>query len=200
MARQHCRLVSRGEQPEYRADPAVPPSKRSFVVSLAALYRISTELVDVEPHRSVLVRRRIDTRIPSPALSTAVSGPAKPSGSFGGLTNLRAPASSASAAASSSAGWGNAAGTSGTGSGAWGKASGGGGNKAYAHTLSAPGSGAATPGNGPSRPATPLAGGAAAQTGQSGAVVQVPVPVPHDQKVVGEVGKVEDDEDWDVDA
>ena len=47
----------------------MPVAKRSFVVSLAAIYRINTELVDVEPQRSVMVRRRIDTRIPSPALS-----------------------------------------------------------------------------------------------------------------------------------
>lgn len=157
----------------------MPVAKRSFVISLAAIYRINTELVDVEPQRSVMIRRRIDTRIPLPALSTAAN--AKPA-SFGGLTNLRAPAPTRTP----STGWGGST----TG---WGKQAS---NKGYARTLSEPGSGGVTP-SGPSRTTTPQPASGTASTSRA---AQPQVTVPQGQRVVGEVGKVEDEGDWDVDA
>ncbi|KAG6330941.1 hypothetical protein ID866_8147, partial [Astraeus odoratus] len=47
----------------------MPPERRKFVQALAAVYRMDTTLVDQEPHRSVQLIRRIDTRVPSPLLS-----------------------------------------------------------------------------------------------------------------------------------
>lgn len=94
---------------------------------------------------------------------------------------MRAPSTSTSTSAAAAVGGSGG----GTGSGAWGKSTTAGSNKGYSQTLSLPGSGAVTPRSGPSRPVTP----------------QVPATAAvHGQKVVGEVGKVEDDEDWDVDA
>jgi transcriptional repressor NF-X1 len=55
--------------------PHMPPSKRTFVVGLADVYRLGRELIDQEPNRSVQIRRRIDTRIPNPLLSSTVSPP-----------------------------------------------------------------------------------------------------------------------------
>lgn len=51
---------------------------------LAAVYRMDTQIVDPEPHRSVQLIRRVDTRIPDPLLS-CVTAPA-----LGKLTDLRA--------------------------------------------------------------------------------------------------------------
>lgn len=53
----------------------MPPSKRTFVIALADVYHLGRELIDQEPNRSVQIRRRIDTRIPNPLLSTTVSPP-----------------------------------------------------------------------------------------------------------------------------
>ena len=68
---------------------------------------MDTQLVDPEPHRSVQLIRRIDSRIPDPLLS-AVTAPA-----LGRLTDLRArhtpapvPGSSKPAATSSGPPWG----------------------------------------------------------------------------------------------
>jgi len=55
--------------------PHMPPSKRTFVVGLADVYRLGRELIDQEPNRSVQIRRRIDTRIPNPLLSSSVTPP-----------------------------------------------------------------------------------------------------------------------------
>ncbi|EIW70976.1 hypothetical protein TREMEDRAFT_11630, partial [Tremella mesenterica DSM 1558] len=52
--------------------PHMPPAKRTFVISLADQYRLSRELIDAEPNRSVQIRRKIDTRIP-PVLLSQVS-------------------------------------------------------------------------------------------------------------------------------
>ncbi|WVQ85287.1 hypothetical protein IAT38_007452 [Cryptococcus sp. DSM 104549] len=52
--------------------PHMPPAKRTFVMALAEHYRLTRELIDLEPNRSVQIRRRIDTRIPKPLLSAAV--------------------------------------------------------------------------------------------------------------------------------
>lgn len=67
--------------------PHMPPAKRTFVMSMADVYRLGRELIDAEPNRSVQIRRRVDTRLPNPLLSTAVQpAPSK----LGGLGNLRA--------------------------------------------------------------------------------------------------------------
>ncbi|KAI0264607.1 hypothetical protein BC834DRAFT_244398 [Gloeopeniophorella convolvens] len=75
--------------------PHMPPAKRKFVHDLAAVYRMDTQMVDPEPHVSVQLIRRIDTRIPAPLLSQkALPSP------LGRLTDLRAPARTAPAPAS----------------------------------------------------------------------------------------------------
>ncbi|BEI98731.1 hypothetical protein CcaverHIS631_0310300 [Cutaneotrichosporon cavernicola] len=67
--------------------PHMPAAKRTFVMSMADVYRLGRELIDAEPNRSVQIRRRVDTRLPNPLLSTAVQpAPSK----LGGLGNLRA--------------------------------------------------------------------------------------------------------------
>jgi transcriptional repressor NF-X1 len=80
----------------------VPPAKRTFVMGMADVYHLGRELIDAEPNRSVQIRRRVDTRSPHPLLSAAS---APPSTRLGGLTNMRAPATSA---------WGSGAGRSAT--------------------------------------------------------------------------------------
>jgi hypothetical protein len=55
---------------------------------LAAVYRMDTQMVDREPHRSVQLIRRIDTRIPPNLLSQSSSTGA----ALGKLADLRAPA------------------------------------------------------------------------------------------------------------
>ncbi|WWD21791.1 hypothetical protein CI109_106279 [Kwoniella shandongensis] len=54
--------------------PHMPLAKRTFVMSLAEHYRLTRELIDQEPNRSVQIRRRVDTRVPTPLLS-AVAQP-----------------------------------------------------------------------------------------------------------------------------
>lgn len=44
-------------------------------MALADHYRLTRELIDQEPNRSVQIRRRIDTRIPKPLLSSVVQLP-----------------------------------------------------------------------------------------------------------------------------
>ncbi|KAI0674405.1 hypothetical protein C8Q78DRAFT_966649 [Trametes maxima] len=53
--------------------PHMPEQKRKFVHDLAAVYRVDTQMVDQEPHRSVQLLRRIDSR-PSPAPSSWGAG------------------------------------------------------------------------------------------------------------------------------
>lgn len=68
----------------------VPAAKRTFVIGVADAYHLGRELIDQEPNRSVQIRRRIDTRIPTPLLSVAVmpqSSHAKPT--LGNLGTLR---------------------------------------------------------------------------------------------------------------
>ncbi|KAK0473779.1 hypothetical protein IW261DRAFT_677706 [Armillaria novae-zelandiae] len=69
--------------------PEMPPERRQFVHGLANVYRIDTQMVDQDPHRSVELIRRIDTRIPSPLLSSHVATrpPSRPN--LGKLGNLR---------------------------------------------------------------------------------------------------------------
>ncbi|KAJ8488026.1 hypothetical protein ONZ51_g3817 [Trametes cubensis] len=68
--------------------PHMPEAKRKFVHDLAAVYRIDTQMVDQEPHRSVQLLRRIDSRVPSPLLSSVIAPPST-SASLGKLTDLR---------------------------------------------------------------------------------------------------------------
>ncbi|KAF8548822.1 hypothetical protein OG21DRAFT_1479066 [Imleria badia] len=53
--------------------PHMPPERRKFVHDLASVYRMDTVMVDQEPHRSVRLIRRIDTRVPVPLLSQHVA-------------------------------------------------------------------------------------------------------------------------------
>ncbi|KAI9063381.1 hypothetical protein FKP32DRAFT_707113 [Trametes sanguinea] len=73
--------------------PHMPEQKRKFVHDLAAVYRIDTQMVDQEPHRSVQLLRRIDSRIPTPLLSSVIAPPSA-SSSLGKLADLRAPLAS----------------------------------------------------------------------------------------------------------
>jgi len=67
---------------------------------LAAVYRMDTQMVDREPHRSVQLIRRIDTRIPPNLLSqSSVTG-----STLGKLADLRAPTRASPAAAPTSSG------------------------------------------------------------------------------------------------
>ncbi|PWN51537.1 hypothetical protein IE53DRAFT_405620 [Violaceomyces palustris] len=82
-----------------RAGMILPPgnrNQRKFTHELAAAYRLMTESVDLEPRRSVSVRRKQDSRIPSPLISEAfaaakasLSANAKPAG----LAQLKRPGS-----------------------------------------------------------------------------------------------------------
>ncbi|KIY52066.1 hypothetical protein FISHEDRAFT_28915, partial [Fistulina hepatica ATCC 64428] len=72
--------------------PHMPPERRKFVHELANVYRMDVQMVDQEPHRSVQLLRRVDTRVPEPLLSQVVAGPTSNSnstGSLGKLANLR---------------------------------------------------------------------------------------------------------------
>ncbi|KAJ9097816.1 hypothetical protein QFC19_006684 [Naganishia cerealis] len=69
--------------------PHMPASKRQFAISLAEVYRFGTELVDAEPNRSVSVRRRIDSRIPNPTLSSITAPPTTAKRQLGGLGDLK---------------------------------------------------------------------------------------------------------------
>ncbi|KAJ8095036.1 FKBP12-associated protein [Marasmius tenuissimus] len=69
--------------------PHMPPDRRKFVHDLAHVYRLDTQLVDQEPHRSVQIIRRVDTRIPHPLLSAYIASLAPSAPSLGKLGNLR---------------------------------------------------------------------------------------------------------------
>ncbi|CAE7180675.1 unnamed protein product [Rhizoctonia solani] len=69
--------------------PYMPEIRRKIVTEVAEVYRITTQLVDEEPRRSVQLIRRIDSRVPTPLLSQAsVSTPSR----LGSLGDLRKPA------------------------------------------------------------------------------------------------------------
>ncbi|KAJ7484752.1 hypothetical protein FB451DRAFT_91960 [Mycena latifolia] len=76
--------------------PHMPPERRKFVHDVAVVYRMDTQMVDQEPHRSVQLLRRFDTRVPMPLLSAtlAASGPLP---SLGKLADLRTGAAGPSA-------------------------------------------------------------------------------------------------------
>ncbi|KAH0834956.1 hypothetical protein J3R83DRAFT_10664 [Lanmaoa asiatica] len=90
--------------------PHMPPERRKFVHDLASVYRMDTVMVDQEPHRSVQLIRRIDTRVPVPLLSQHVTstGP-----TMGQLVDLRVGGKGVGAGAGTGTG-------TGTGSSAWG--------------------------------------------------------------------------------
>ncbi|KAJ3984020.1 hypothetical protein F5890DRAFT_102720 [Lentinula detonsa] len=69
--------------------PAMPPDKRGFVSKLAGLYRLDSQMVDQEPHRSVQIIRRVDTRIPTPLLSTLIVNKSTSNTNLGKLVTLR---------------------------------------------------------------------------------------------------------------
>lgn len=71
--------------------PHMPPERRKFVHDLATYYRIDTQLVDQEPHRSVQLLRRLDTRIPNPLLSTLTQSSTPNPPNLGKLGDLRNP-------------------------------------------------------------------------------------------------------------
>lgn len=100
--------------------PQMPPDRRKFVhdvrclfplrlphannessAQLTAYYRIDTQMVDQEPHRSVQLIRRIDTRLPSPLLSAVIRQPSTSLG-LGKSGNLRSMRSSLTTTGSSS--------------------------------------------------------------------------------------------------
>lgn len=73
--------------------PHMPEQKRKFVHDLAAVYRVDTQMVDQEPHRSVELIRRLDSRTPTPTLSTAIGANGGVSSSLGKLADLRSAGS-----------------------------------------------------------------------------------------------------------
>jgi transcriptional repressor NF-X1 len=77
--------------------PHTPAQKRQFILSLAEIYRFGTELVDADPHRSVQIRRRIDSRIPTPLLSS-ITGAPPAKRQLGGLGDFKKPSFASSAA------------------------------------------------------------------------------------------------------
>jgi len=79
--------------------PQMPPDRRKFVHDLASVYRMDTQMVDQEPHRSVQVIRRVDTRIPAPLLSTFLT---PVTSGLGKLADFRAVKATQSSASSSS--------------------------------------------------------------------------------------------------
>lgn len=64
------------------------------MIGLADAYHLGRELIDQEPNRSVQIRRRIDTRIPNPLLSVAVTPQPSTAKTLGNLGNLRLSAPS----------------------------------------------------------------------------------------------------------
>lgn len=71
--------------------PHMPPERRKFVHDLASIYRMDTQMVDQEPHRSVQLIRRVDTRIPIPLLSASLPSLSPSPAVLGKLGDLRAP-------------------------------------------------------------------------------------------------------------
>ncbi|KAF8309054.1 hypothetical protein DL93DRAFT_2063347 [Clavulina sp. PMI_390] len=55
--------------------PHMPLQRRDYVRKVAEVYRITARDVDQEPHRSVELTKRIDTRMPDPLLSKAAGPP-----------------------------------------------------------------------------------------------------------------------------
>lgn len=69
-------------------------------MGLADNYHLGRELIDQEPNRSVQIRRRIDTRIPTPLLSMSVGHlSAAPKPALGNLASMRTSTPTATPAA-----------------------------------------------------------------------------------------------------
>lgn len=85
--------------------PHMPPERRKFVHDLASVYRMDTQMVDQEPHRSVQLLRRVDTRVPTPLLSTVIGTSAPPPPSLGKLADLRALKNAGGGAGAQSPSW-----------------------------------------------------------------------------------------------
>ncbi|TFK47511.1 hypothetical protein OE88DRAFT_1720598 [Heliocybe sulcata] len=114
-----CQLVEKTFAEFVKSDkktqvlPHMPPERRKFVHDLANVYRMDTQMVDQEPHRSVQLIRRLDTRVPAPLLSATITLAA--STNLGKLADLRAspsptprsasPASVSTAGAPARRGW-----------------------------------------------------------------------------------------------
>ncbi|KAK7019052.1 FKBP12-associated protein 1-like protein [Favolaschia claudopus] len=81
--------------------PHMPVERRKFVHDVAAIYRMDSQMVDQEPHRSVQLLRRFDTKVPTPPLSAALAS-SPPPPSLGKLADLRAGMSPSWRAPSSS--------------------------------------------------------------------------------------------------
>jgi len=82
--------------------PDLPYGKcHSETSQLASIYRMDTQMVDREPHRSVQLFRRIDTRVPANLLSQASTTTGN---TLGKLADLRAPTRVLPAAAPASSG------------------------------------------------------------------------------------------------
>ncbi|KAJ7512060.1 hypothetical protein B0H11DRAFT_1698808 [Mycena galericulata] len=80
-----------GSEKKMQVLPHMPPERRKLVHDVATVYRMDTQMVDQEPHRSVQLLRRFDTRVPSPLLSAALAASGLPP-SLGKLADLRAGA------------------------------------------------------------------------------------------------------------
>ncbi|KAJ8519767.1 hypothetical protein ONZ45_g3310 [Pleurotus djamor] len=79
--------------------PHMPMERRKFVHDLATVYRLDTQMVDQEPHRSVQLLRRLDTRLPTPTLSSHMASlrlTHSPYGSSGKLADVNLRSSSPS--------------------------------------------------------------------------------------------------------
>ncbi|KAF9525445.1 hypothetical protein CPB83DRAFT_859575 [Crepidotus variabilis] len=169
--------------------PHMPLERRKFVHDLASVYRMDTQMVDQEPHRSVQLLRRLDTRIPAPLLSAHISmtGPAPGLGKLADLKNLRGPASSTSSGGVSLS----------TNSSSWRSASGGGAaphagapaQRGWASVLAKP-SPSSTPQMTPTRALTPLGGRAQAATTpvirSASPIPRVVTPIPAATNIVQE--------------
>ncbi|KAF8957390.1 hypothetical protein BDZ97DRAFT_1906818 [Flammula alnicola] len=86
--------------------PHMPPDRRKFVHDLAAVYRMDTQMVDQEPHRSVQLLRRVDTRVPTPLLSAGAQSPSwRPTGSVAPSPRPPTPGSSTQTSGATQRGW-----------------------------------------------------------------------------------------------
>jgi len=100
------------------ADPTrpvypLPPMRRevrAIVHMLAAHYRLDTESVDPEPQRSIILKKRVDSRVPPTLLSDASQQAAARGGTAGTPPAGKAAAAAAASAAPAKPAWGGAAG------------------------------------------------------------------------------------------
>ncbi|TYJ55869.1 hypothetical protein B9479_003392 [Cryptococcus floricola] len=168
--------------------PHMPESKRTIVMSLADHYRLTRELIDQEPNRSVQIRRRIDTRIPKPLLSAAVNP------SQAGPTRL----------VTTSAGpWGRTtAGSSGTAASIVAGSGSGSGSSRLSTTVTRVAGGSALNSTVPSRTTTPVIPAPFVPSIPASVSAKRSEAKKREEGGEGEnkpVGQVDDDDDWDKD-